>query len=102
MTTRDDTLWKIAARSLPADGISVNQQMLAIQRLNRQAFIRDNINLLKAGFVLRLPDESEAHLGAGGLAVRDAVGVAANPFARSLRVTGSTAVNYMMFCTRAN
>ena len=48
------------------------------------------------------PGEIEAHLGAGGLAVRDAVGVAANLFARSLRVTGSTAVNYMMFCTRAN
>ncbi len=46
------------------------------------------------------PGEIEAHLIAGGLAVQDGVGVAANPFARSLRVTRSMAVNYMIFCTR--
>ena len=46
------------------------------------------------------PAEIEAHLAAGGIIVRDAVGVAANPFARTLRVTRSLAVNYMMFCTR--
>ncbi len=46
------------------------------------------------------PGEIEAHLDAGGLEVRDAVGVAANPFARSLRVTRSLGVNYMMFCMR--
>ena len=48
------------------------------------------------------PREIEAHLEAGGIAVRDTVGVAANPFARSLRVTRSVAVNYMMFCTRTS
>ena len=47
------------------------------------------------------PGEIGAHLDAGGLTVQDTVGVAANPFARSLRVTRSTAVNYMMFCTRS-
>ncbi len=46
------------------------------------------------------PGEIEKHLSRGGLVVRDAIGVAANPFARSLRVTRSMAVNYMMFCTR--
>ncbi len=46
------------------------------------------------------PAEIKTFLEAGGLAVKDAVGVAANPFAKSLRVTRSTAVNYMMFCTR--
>ena len=60
MTTRDDTLWQIANRNLPSGRVSVNQNMLAIQRLNPDAFIRDNINLLKAGFVLRMPDEQEA------------------------------------------
>jgi pilus assembly protein FimV len=60
MTTRDDTLWKIANRTVPSESITLNQQMLAIQRLNRQAFIRDNINLLKAGYVLRLPSEAQA------------------------------------------
>ncbi len=50
--------------------------------------------------MFRKPGEIEAHLRAGGLAIRDTVGVAANPFARSLSVTRSPAVNYMMFCTR--
>ena len=60
MTTRDDTLWKIASRTLPSDRVSVNQQMLAIQRKNPQAFMRGNINLLKAGYVLDIPSEDEA------------------------------------------
>jgi pilus assembly protein FimV len=60
MTTRDDTLWKIAQSTLPSGRVTVNQQMLAIQRKNPQAFMRDNINLLKAGYVLDIPTESEA------------------------------------------
>ena len=60
LTTRDDTLWTIASRTLPSQRVTVNQQMLAIQRLNRSAFIRDNINLLKAGYNLQLPDENES------------------------------------------
>ena len=60
MTTRDDTLWKIASRTRTSDQVSVNQQMLAIQRKNPNAFIRNNINLLKAGYALDLPSESEA------------------------------------------
>ena len=60
MTTRDDTLWKIASRTLPSDRVSVNQQMLAIQQKNPQAFMRGNINLLKAGYVLDIPSEAEA------------------------------------------
>ncbi len=60
MTNRDDTLWKIATRTKASQQVTTNQQMLAIQRLNREAFIRDNINLLKAGYVLDIPTESEA------------------------------------------
>ncbi len=52
--------------------------------------------------MFRQPAEIEAHLEAGGLVVRDTTGVAANPFARSLHLTPSVAVNYMMFCTKAN
>lgn len=47
------------------------------------------------------PAEIRAHLLRGGLRVEDAVGVAANPFARSLRICRSLAVNYMMFCVRS-
>lgn len=58
VTDRDDTLWTIASRSRPA-GASVQQTMLAIARMNPEAFIGGNINLLKAGYVLRLPSEGE-------------------------------------------
>ena len=50
--------------------------------------------------MLRTPAEVEALLGNGGLRVVDTVGVAANPFTRSLRQVRSTKVNYMMFCAR--
>ena len=59
MTTTDDTLWKIANRTR-SDRVDVNQQMLAIQELNPRAFIRNNINLLKAGYRLTLPTEEQA------------------------------------------
>ncbi len=49
-----DTLWSIAAARLP-DGISVQQQMLAMLRENPHAFVANNINGLVAGAVLRLP-----------------------------------------------
>lgn len=55
MTGSGDTLWSIASRLRPAN-VSVQQTMLAIQRENPEAFINDNINLLKAGYVLRIPD----------------------------------------------
>ena len=60
MTDRNDTLWSIAARTRPSDAVSVQQNMLAIQRLNPDAFLNDNINLLKAGYTLRLPTEQQA------------------------------------------
>ena len=59
MTDRDDTLWKIAQRTRPSDGVTVQQNMLAIQRLNPEAFIGNNINLLKAGYKLRLPKAAD-------------------------------------------
>lgn len=60
MTDRNDTLWSIAARTRPSGQVSVQQNMLAIQRLNPDAFINGNINLMKAGYSLRLPDEATA------------------------------------------
>jgi 2-polyprenyl-6-hydroxyphenyl methylase/3-demethylubiquinone-9 3-methyltransferase len=49
----------------------------------------------------RKPAELAAHLAEGGLTVRDTAGVAANPFNRSLRMTRSAKVNYMLFATRS-
>ncbi|AZD21363.1 putative type IV pilus assembly FimV-related transmembrane protein [Pseudomonas chlororaphis subsp. aurantiaca] len=53
-TSARDTLWEIAAKA--RNGGSVQQTMLAIQALNPDAFIDGNINRLKTGQVLRLPD----------------------------------------------
>ncbi|MFC6335359.1 peptidoglycan-binding protein [Pseudomonas sp. CCM 7891] len=53
-TTSRDTLWEIAANN--RNGGSIQQTMLAIQALNPDAFIDGNINRMKTGQVLRLPD----------------------------------------------
>lgn len=58
-TTRSDTMWAIANETLPSTNVTPQQNMLAIQRLNPTAFIDGNVNLLKAGVVLRLPSEAE-------------------------------------------
>lgn len=55
-TSSSDTLWKIASRHRPATHVTTQQTMLAIRDLNPDAFIDGNINKLKAGHVLRLPD----------------------------------------------
>lgn len=59
MTGQGDTLWAIASRVRPGSDVSVQQTMLALQRANPDAFINNNINLLKAGYVLRIPDRDE-------------------------------------------
>jgi pilus assembly protein FimV len=57
-TSKHDTLWDIAQKN--RQGASVQQTMLAIQALNPDAFIDGNINRLKVGQVLRLPDGSQS------------------------------------------
>jgi len=49
-----DTLWSIANQVTSGD-ISVQRMMIGLQRANPRAFIRGNVNLLKAGYVLRVP-----------------------------------------------
>ncbi len=58
-TTRNDTLWGIARRVRPNDRVSIEQTMLALLDANPQAFYDHNINRLKAGYVLRVPDISQ-------------------------------------------
>lgn len=55
-----DTLWEIAKSVRPDSSVSIHQTMMALQRLNPDAFINGNINLLKKGQVLRVPDSTEA------------------------------------------
>ncbi|MFM7119104.1 MAG: FimV/HubP family polar landmark protein, partial [Gammaproteobacteria bacterium] len=54
------TLWRIATDHRPSRAVTVQQTMLAIQRLNPDAFINGNINLLRANQTLRLPSVDEA------------------------------------------
>jgi len=48
-TNSKDTLWDIATKARPDRSVSHQQVMLAIQDLNPNAFIGNNINRLKAG-----------------------------------------------------
>lgn len=68
-TGRRDTLWEIAARN--SQGASVQQTMLAIQALNPDAFLDGNINRLKTGQVLRLPDAQQSTALPQGQAVAE-------------------------------
>ena len=71
VTGPGDTLWTIAVKVRPNDAISVQQTMLALQQANPEAFINNNINLLKAGHVLRIPDEREIRAGSTQEAVAE-------------------------------
>jgi len=58
-TVATDTLWSIASSTRPDDSISVQQMMLAILHANPGAFLDDNINGLKRGEILRIPNRNE-------------------------------------------
>lgn len=54
MVKRGDTLWGIAETMRTDKSVSVQQVMLALLKSNPRAFYNNNINNLKAGYVLRL------------------------------------------------
>jgi pilus assembly protein FimV len=56
---RGDTAGRIAADNLPAN-VSLDQMLVAMLRSNPQAFIQGNVNRVKAGAVLTLPDAGTA------------------------------------------
>ncbi len=58
-TKSSDSLWGIARNLRPSPSVSIQQTMVAIQRLNPSAFINGNINLLRKGQVLRGPSENQ-------------------------------------------
>lgn len=55
-TKRHDTLWKIALEMRPDSSVNVFQAMMALFKANPEAFYQNNINSLKAGYILRLDD----------------------------------------------
>ena len=55
---KGETLGKIAA-SLKPQGVSLEQMLVGLYRSNPDAFIRNNMNLVKSGKILRVPDAQE-------------------------------------------
>ncbi|MGH8821668.1 MAG: type IV pilus assembly protein FimV, partial [Rhodoferax sp.] len=56
---RGDTAGRIAAANKP-DSVSLDQMLVAMLRSNPQAFINGNVNRMRAGAVLTLPDAQQA------------------------------------------
>lgn len=54
-----DSLSRIAERNLPA-GVSLDQMLVALYRSNGDAFLNNNMNLLRAGARLKLPADAAA------------------------------------------
>lgn len=54
-----DTLWDISTKVRSDSQISVEQVVLALYRTNRDAFFGNNVNNLKAGKILRVPEREE-------------------------------------------
>ncbi len=70
-TRHNDTLWSIAESVRPGSDVSIEQTMLGLLRANPEAFIDDNINNLKAGYVLRVPSREELTSTSQSAAVRE-------------------------------
>jgi pilus assembly protein FimV len=58
-----DTLMKIASTNL--DGVSLDQMLVGIFRANPDAFVGENMNRLKAGQILTIPDADTVRSTAG-------------------------------------
>lgn len=56
---RGDTASRLALQHLSGD-ISIDQMLLAMLKANPDAFIEGNVNLIKAGAVLRMPSSEDA------------------------------------------
>jgi pilus assembly protein FimV len=69
---RGDTLWRIAeqARADNRD-VSIEQVILAIYRTNQDAFFGNNVNNLKAGKILKMPEREEVESTATSEARRE-------------------------------
>ena len=55
---RGETLGKIAKSVMP-EGVTLEQMLVALYRSNPDAFIKKNLNLVRTGKVLRVPDREE-------------------------------------------
>jgi len=56
---RGDTLTKIAMRNR-IEGVALQQMLVALFRANQEAFVADNMNRLRAGKIISIPDRDAA------------------------------------------
>src|SRR6185312_8448136 len=68
-----ETLSEIAGATRPDDKTNLDAMMLALLKANPNAFYRDNINALKRGAILRIPNADEIKAGGNAAAVAAAV-----------------------------
>lgn len=68
-----ETLWRIASDWSRGSGMDINRVMIAIQRENPDAFLRENINLLKRGAILRMPSMADVQGIPAATAFREVV-----------------------------
>lgn len=67
---RNDTLWSIASSMRPDSSIAIEQMMMALLKNNPQAFANNNVNGLKSGFILRVPERDMIEAMAASEAIR--------------------------------
>ncbi len=63
-----ETLWEVALKTRPSSDTNLNRMMVALLRLNPDAFYENNINALKKGAILRVPTDAEL----GAIAIAEA------------------------------
>ncbi|MBI2296251.1 MAG: FimV family protein [Betaproteobacteria bacterium] len=67
---RGETLGKIAKSVMP-QGVTLEQMLVALYRGNPEAFIRKNLNLVRTGKILRIPESEAVTAIAKGEAVKE-------------------------------
>lgn len=87
---KGETLGKIAA-SLKPQGVSLEQMLVGLYRSNPDAFIRKNLNLVKSGKILRIPDAQELAAITQGEAMKEYRAQVADWRAYSSRVADAAA-----------
>ncbi len=85
---RGDTLGKIAESVRPS-GVSLDQMLVSLFRENKGAFDGNNMNRLRTGAVLRVPDASAAAAASAGEAAREVRAQAADFNAYRQRLAGA-------------
>lgn len=61
---KGDTLMKVAS-AYRAEGVSLDQMLVSLYKANPQAFVGQNMNRLKAGQILSIPDSDAVQASAG-------------------------------------